>query len=125
MASTFVWIDIPVRDIDRAVAFYSAVCARDVEKMQAGEGFAMGLFPHEGEDVAGCLYASADGDNAPSMTGPLVYIDVTGRLDDAIAAVEPHGGRVMQARHSIGPYGWRAVVADSEGNRVALHSRTA
>lgn len=124
MASTFVWIDIPVRDIDRAIAFYGAVCAREVEKMQAGEGFTMGLFPHEGEDVAGCLYVSTDGESQPSLDGPLVYIDVTGRLDDAIAAVKPHGGRVMQERHSIGPYGWRAIVADSEGNRIALHSRT-
>ena len=71
------------------------------------------------------LAAWRSGTGQPSLDGPLVYIDVTGRLDDAIQAVEPNGGRVMQARHSIGPYGWRAIVADSEGNRVALHSRTA
>lgn len=123
MASTFVWVDIPVRELDRAVRFYAAVSGKEVEKMQ-GEGFEMALFPHEGDDVAGCLYVPED-DTQPGAGGPLVYVDVTGRLDDAIAAVEPNGGRVVQARHAIGPYGFRAVVTDSEGNRIALHSRTA
>ena len=31
-------------------------------------------------------------------------------------------GRVVQATHPIGPHGHRAIVVDSEGNRVALHS---
>jgi len=29
---------------------------------------------------------------------------------------------VLQPKHPIGPYGFRAVVLDSEGNRIALHS---
>ena len=33
------------------------------------------------------------------------------------------GGKVLQAKHQIGPHGFRAVVLDSEGNRIALHSR--
>jgi len=44
-------------------------------------------------------------------------------LDQAIAAVEPNGGKIVEPRHQIGPYGFRAVVIDSEGNRIALHSR--
>ena len=49
----------------------------------------------------------------------LVYLNAQGRLDEAIAAVESSGGKVLQPKHQIGPYGFRAVVLDSEGNRVA------
>jgi len=45
-----------------------------------------------------------------------------GRLDEAIATVEPNGGKIVQPKDAIGPNGFRAVVMDSEGNRIALHS---
>jgi uncharacterized protein len=35
-----------------------------------------------------------------------------------------NGGSVIQDTHPIGPHGFRAVVLDSEGNRIALHSET-
>ncbi len=44
-------------------------------------------------------------------------------FDEAISAVESRGGKVLQPKHQIGPHGFRAVDLDSEGNRVALHSR--
>ena len=53
----------------------------------------------------------------------LLYFNCEGRLDEAIAVVEPNGGKVLEQKHQIGPYGFRAVVLDSEGNRIALHSR--
>ena len=123
MAGTFVWVDIPVRDLNRATSFYSAVTARSLETMR-GEGFELSLFQHQREDTAGCLYVPGP-DNQPSTTGPLVYLDVSGRLDAAIAAVEPHGGHIVKPKHSIQPHGFCAIVVDSEGNRIALHSPTA
>jgi len=123
MSNTFVWVDIPVSDLDRAIAFYSAVTGKPVDKI-GGPGFTFGLFKHEGNAVGGCLIGSGDG-AAPSRTGPLVYVDADGRLDAAIAAVRAHGGEVLKDKHSIAPNGFRAVVVDSEGNRIALHSMTA
>ncbi len=114
-----VWFDVPCVDLDRAIAFYSAVLGCKVER-QSGPGFSMGVLPHEGESVGGCLMVTPD--NPPSDQGILIYLNCNGRLDEAIAAVAPQGGSVLQAKHSIGPYGWRALVKDSEGNRVALHS---
>jgi predicted enzyme related to lactoylglutathione lyase len=52
----------------------------------------------------------------------MIYLNANGRLDDAIAAVAAHGGKILKPKHAIGPYGLRAVILDSEGNRVALHS---
>lgn len=120
MPNQIVWVDIPVLDLDRAIAFYSAVLGTKV-KREEFSGMAMGLLPHEGKDVGGCLLT--DEMVKPSADGPLIYLNVEGRLDDAVAAVEPNHGKVMQPKHQIGPYGFRAVVLDSEGNRVALHSK--
>ena len=52
----------------------------------------------------------------------MIYLNANGRLDEAIAAVLPNGGKVLKPRHAIGPYGSRAIILDSEGNRIALHS---
>jgi len=61
-------------------------------------------------------------EDKPSATGTMIYLNAGGRLDDAIAAVTQQGGKVIQPKHAIGPFGFRAIVLDSEGNRIALHS---
>lgn len=119
---TICWTDIPVTNLDRAITFYSNVLAKEVRK-ESGPGFELGVLPHTDEQVGGCLVSGPE--HRPSETGPLIYLSVDGRLDDAVRAVEKGGGKVMQGKHSIGPYGFRAVVRDSEGNRIALHSETA
>ena len=120
MSHRFVWLDIPVADLDRAIAFYRAVLGCDVKRESAG-GVAFAVLDHAGNGVGGCL-VPASGDAQPSLGGPLVYLNVEGRIADAERAVAANGGRVLQATHSIAPHGHRAIVVDSEGNRVALHS---
>ena len=78
----------------------------------------MAILPYAEGSIGGCLLQNAD--SKPSESGPLVYLNTDGRLDEALSAVERHGGRVLAARHSIAPFGFRAIVLDSEGNRVAL-----
>lgn len=119
MANSIVWCDIPTLDLDRATRFYSAVLGTKVKKEEF-PGMVLAVLPHQGDEAAGCLVQSADA--KPSDHGPLIYLNVQGRLDEAIAAVEPNAGKVLQPKHSIGPYGFRAVILDSEGNRLALHS---
>lgn len=120
-ANTLCWTDIPVIDLDRAVAFYSAVLGEAVKK-ECMPGFEFGLLPHADNNASGCLVVAED--NAPSKLGPVIYLSVNGRLDEAIAAVAAHGGTVIKEKHAIGPYGYRSVILDSEGNRLALHSET-
>ena len=123
MSNRFVWVDIPVLDLDRAIACYAAMLGTPVTR-EGGPGFSFGLLAHSGADVAGSLYLAAGEDDGPSTRGPLVYLNASGRLAEAERAVAAHGGRVLKAAHAIGPHGWRAIVIDSEGNRVALHSPT-
>ena len=122
MSHRFVWVDIPVLDLERAIAFYGAVLASGVTR-EGGAGFAFAVLAHAGSDVAGCLVPS-DAVNGPSLRGPLVYLNVDGRIADAERAATALGGRVLQPTHAIGPHGFRAIIVDSEGNRVALHSST-
>jgi uncharacterized protein len=119
MANQIVWCDIPVLDLDRAVKFYSAVLGTEVKK-QEFPGMTTAFLPHNDGEVGACLFASND--DKPSDRGLLIYLNANGRLDDAISAVSANGGKVLKPKHAISPYGFRAIIMDSEGNRVALHS---
>ena len=119
MSQPIVWIDIPVRDLDRAIRFYGEVLGQPVRREQFA-GAALGVLTHEGGTAGGCLYASET--DRPSDHGPLLYFNCNGRLDQAIAAAQRSGGRVLEGKHAIAGHGHRAVVLDSEGNRIALHS---
>jgi predicted enzyme related to lactoylglutathione lyase len=106
-------------DLERAIKFYSAVLGQAV-KPQEFPGMTAGILPHNDGEVGGCLLVSAE--EKPPGKGVMIYLNANGRLDDAVAAVAPNGGKVVQAKHPIGPFGFRAIIVDSEGNRVALHS---
>src|SRR5262245_45318747 len=115
-----VWFDIPTRDLDRAVRFYAAVLGTALKKEQAGPGVAIAMLPRSEGSIGGCLVQNMDA--KPSEIGPLLYLNTQGPLAEATNAVEKYGGKVLAARHSISPFGFRAIVLDSEGNRIALHS---
>jgi predicted enzyme related to lactoylglutathione lyase len=119
MANQIVWFDIPVLDIDRAIAFYSAVLGNPATR-QDYPGMSMALLPGKDPDVTGCMYK--DDHIKPSDNGPLLYFNCNDRLTEAVKAAESQGGKVVMPKHQIGPYGYRAIVLDSEGNRIALHS---
>lgn len=126
-ADTLCWTDIPVTNLDRAIKFYSAVLGNEVSKISEA-GFEYGLLPHEEQSSSGCLCVGSDSagsNNKPSQSGPLIYLSVEGRLDDAIEATNSKGGKVLEGKHQIGPHGYRAIIVDSEGNRIALHSSKA
>jgi len=113
-----VWFDIPVADLDRAAVFYAAVLGIKVHK-ERFESLSFCVLEHK-EGNGGCLVEKKN--EISSHGGILVYMNVDGRIKDAIGQVAKHGGRVVEPIHSIGPHGFRAVVLDSEGNRIALHS---
>lgn len=120
--NTFCWIDIPVTDLDRAIDFYTAILGKTVQKITE-HGFEFGLLPHDQDNVSGCLCVMED--RQPARNGPLVYLNVNGHLDQAIAAAKKHGGEILKAKEQIGPYGHRAVILDTEGNSIALYSKEA
>lgn len=128
MASdTLCWADIPVTNLNRAIKFYSAVLGTEVRKLSDGKA-EYGLLPHEEQNASACLCLRSDSggvDNRPSANGPLIYLLVEGRLAEAVEAARKNGGKILRERQQIGEHGFRAVIIDSEGNRIALHTSAA
>jgi predicted enzyme related to lactoylglutathione lyase len=121
MNSTYnraVWFDIPVADLDRAAAFYRAVLGIEVHKAEFN-GHSFCVLDHQSGN-GGCLILHPEAVSATA--GILVYLNVDRRIKDAVSKVESNNGKVLQPTHAIGEHGFRAIVLDSEGNRIALHS---
>jgi predicted enzyme related to lactoylglutathione lyase len=114
-----VWFDIPVANLDRAAKFYAEVLGVGVDKETRGE-FAFCVIDHK-DGNGGCLCLNPE---EIAAGGILLYLNVDGRIHDAVGKVVPNGGSVIQPIHAIGPHGFRAIVLDSEGNRIALHSNS-
>ncbi|MDQ3109398.1 MAG: VOC family protein [Bacteroidota bacterium] len=121
-ANSLNWFEIAVTDFDRAKKFYEAVFGFTMQVMDFG-GFKMGMFPStpgngklSGAIVHGESYK-------PSQEGTLVYLNGDPDLQVALDKVEDAGGKILQPKTQISPeYGNMAIILDSEGNRVALHS---
>ncbi len=112
------WFEIAVTDIERASRFYGAIFATTLE-INNGSGFASANFPHDG-GVGGGL-VSGDG-YTPNSGGSLVYLNANPDLTLVLNRVKTAGGQVLQPKTDIGENGFFALILDSEGNRVALHS---
>ena len=116
------WFEIPVNDMERAKVFYETVFQVEIKVVDFG-GLLMGWFPDRGEvqGAQGTLIRQER--YIPSKEGTLVYFiseDVQNELD----RIEGAGGKIYQPKTQISPeHGYMGVFIDSEGNRVALHSK--
>ena len=115
------WYEIPAADLDRAVNFYSSLFNIKFETIQTTH-HTMAFFP-ETSGIGGAL---VHGDGCvPSQTGPLLYLNAKEELDEMLGKVQRAGGQTLMGKTSIGEeLGFYALVLDSEGNRLALTSRT-
>lgn len=111
--------EIPVADLPRAVAFYSAVFDVELERRDV-DGNQMAWFP-AGESWQGASGALALGDSyVPSHHGSRIYFS-TASIEQTLSHVQAAGGKVLYPKTAIGPDGWVAEFEDSEGNCIALH----
>ncbi len=120
------WFEIPVSDMERAIRFYEEVFNFKIQRNQMGP-LDMGWFPWtdgDGPGAAGSLVKHPDF-YKPSVDGTLVYFTAhSGDLSNELGRVEGAGGQVIQGKTQISEdIGYMALFIDTEGNRVALHSR--
>ncbi len=119
------WFEIPVNNMERAVKFYEEVLDVKLERHMMGP-LDMAWFPmvENGGGSAGSLVKHPDF-YIPSADGVLIYLTAhSGDLSNELARVEPAGGKVIQDKKPVSEeYGFMALILDTEGNRVALHSR--
>ena len=120
MNNPVVWFEIYVQDMGRAKKFYEAVF--DVVLMSLeSPGMEMWSFPmqEKGTGACGALVKMEGCSSGGNST--LVYFACA---DCAVEAgrVAASGGSVFKEKFSIGPYGFIALVTDTEGNMIGLHS---
>lgn len=116
------WFEIYVQDLNRAKKFYEHVLAIELTKLESPvPGLEMLAFPMNMES-AGASGALAKMEGCPSGgLGTLVYF-VCEDCANALARVESAGGKICKPKVSIGQYGFMALVMDTEGNMIGLHS---
>ncbi len=114
-----VWTEIPVTDIDRAIAFYNTVFDTEMKKDETGPN-PMAMFPTSTPGgVAGHLYP---GKPATDGSGPTVHLASPDKLEDALERVKAAGGQVLSEPIAI-PAGRFAYCQDPDGNSIGLFSR--
>ena len=92
MDNTLVWADIPTRDLDRAMDFYSALLDVQVTPIQEEE-MRFAMLRYDGSNAAACL-GPMDKYHQPGGAGPLIYLSLGDRLQEAEQLVTRLGGRV-------------------------------
>lgn len=117
------WFEIPVTDIERSKTFYEAIFGFEMYSMNLGDGLDMAIFPSQPDGVGGSLIKNSDYYYPSDSKGPLVYLNANPDLQNVLDKVEDAGGEISIPKRQISPdHGFMAVIMDSEGNRVALHS---
>ena len=117
------WFEIPTTDIKRAKAFYDTVFNVEIMLQDFG-GLQMGWFPFaEGKEGASGSLIENEAYEPSDSKGVLIYF-ASADLNLELGRVEAAGGKVIQKKTQISPeVGFMGIFIDSEGNRIALHSR--
>ena len=114
------WFEIYVQDMARARAFYGAVFETQLERLE-GPDIEMWAFPME-PDRPGASGALVRMEGFPSGgNSTIVYFTCSDCAVEAKRAAES-GGKIFKDKFSIGQYGFIALVFDTEGNMIGLHS---
>lgn len=115
------WFEIPASDFDRAVKFYSTIFDREFQVTHAN-GSDMAFFSSEPLEVSGVIISGEGAE--PSSKGILLYLNGGDDLNTPLSKVELAGGTVVLPKTKISDeVGCYAIFIDSEGNRLALHSK--
>jgi uncharacterized protein len=115
-----IWFEIYVQDMARAKAFYEAVLQLKLERLN-NPAIEMWSFAMAMDKVgAGGALVKMDG-VASGGNSTIVYFSCADCAVEAARAAAL-GGRVMREKMSIGEYGFIALVLDTEGTMIGLHS---
>ena len=119
------WFEIPVLDTTRAKRFYETIL--DVEMISRKDGNEEAVFFPYNPDVIQATSGRITGvlsktsRNSPSGNGTLVYINASPNIQTVLDKVEQAGGKIIVPGTKM-QAGFIAVIIDSEGNRIGLHS---
>lgn len=121
-AVTVGWFEIPTSNMERAIKFYETVFDTKLDRNTLGD-FDMAWFPwdQEGKGSGGSLVHHEQ--YQPTDKGTLIYFS-SEDVNIELGRIENAGGKILQSKTEISPdIGYMALFTDTEGNRIALHSR--
>jgi len=126
MAPAITWFQIPAADMARATTFYETICGIKLDRLDAGRDMQMASFPADAQagEISGAIVC---GEGAvPSATGTAVFLNANPDLQVVLDRVEAAGGKILmpKTRIEMEGAGHFAMIADSEGNTVGLHSQS-
>jgi predicted enzyme related to lactoylglutathione lyase len=120
MTNTINWFEIPTTDLTRAARFYELVLGTSLKHEHfTATDMKMAVFAGPEDSVRGALIA--DKRRKPNPDGAIVYLHAR-NLDESLGRIEKAGGSVVLPKTDIGEPGFIALVRDTEGNVVGLHS---
>ena len=125
MKNTVSWFEIPVADLARAQAFYEAIFQMQMIPMDF-PAMQMRMFPVDDpmdpHAISGALALAPDF-YQPQANGTLIYLNANPDVQQVLDRVEVAGGQIVVPKTLVSDQiGHMAVIMDSEGNRIALHS---
>ncbi len=124
MRNAISWFEIPATDLNRAQQFYEALFGFSMKPLETPD-LKMRMFPvNDMMTGVGGAIVDSGGFHTPSATaGPLIYLNANPDVQQVLDKVEAAGGKILVPKTQISPeYGYMAVILDTEGNRIALHS---
>lgn len=114
------WFEIPAVNFAQAVNFYNTIYQINMET-NVTETHSVAYFPIK-NGVGGAIVAGVG--SVPSASGPLLYLNAGNDLNDVLGRIEEAGGRIVMQKTLISEdAGYFAIFIDSEGNKLALHSK--
>ena len=122
MKSAITWFEIPTASLAAAQTFYETVlaCKLRPEDMGPSKG---AVFPYDGEGAVGGALLCGPSAPKPGANGPLIYLDASPSLDDAVSRALAAGASLACPRVALPPgMGFFAHIIDLDGNRVGLHA---
>jgi uncharacterized protein len=123
MSHAINWFEIPVAQLDRAMAFYATVTGRKLQRMDFGvPGQQEAVFETADQtERTGSLVQGAQ--SQPAQVGAMVCLNVEDDLDACLKRVVSAGGSVALGKTALPPgMGSFAQIVDTEGNKVGLHA---
>jgi uncharacterized protein len=123
MKNAISWFEIPATDLVRATKFYEKIFDVSLIPLDM-ENIKMRMFPVDDMMGVGGAVVDSGGFHKPSATdGPLIYLNGNPDVQLVLDKVEAAGGKITVPKTLISPeYGYMAVILDTEGNRIGLHS---
>lgn len=114
------WFEIPANNIARAQKFYESIFKIKMS-FEENEHYKTAFFPIHKDRVGGSLVKGPG--YTPGGEGSKVFLNGHPDLQIILDQVEQAGGEILVPKSPMGPSGFFAWFKDTEGNKIALHSK--